>query len=109
MDWEFNEEIEISIDMPIFTTGVVSRILEIPMWMLKQLDEEGIVSPPRDKGKSRLYSKKEMGKLKKVWYYIRERQVKINGIKVILEIEERMEELEIKKQEPYEGQNEESD
>lgn len=82
------EEVEIDINEPVFTSGVVCRLLDIPIWILKQLDNEGIVCPPRESdGQARLYSKKEIRMVKHCWYYIRERGVKINGLKVILEIE----------------------
>jgi MerR family transcriptional regulator/heat shock protein HspR len=75
-----------SDDEPVFTSGVVCRILAIPVWTLKQLDSEGIVSPQRREGKSRLYSQKELMKLKHVWFLMEKRGVKINGLKVILEL-----------------------
>lgn len=81
-------EVEIDEDLPVFTTGVICRLLDIPVWTLKQLDKEGIVSPPRgSEGQIRLYSKRELGKLKHCWYYIKERRVKITGLKVVLELE----------------------
>ena len=82
------EEYEIALDEPIFTTGVISRLLGIPVHVLKQLDEDDIVKPPRKKGRARLYSKRELKKLKKCWHYMKERKVKVDGLKVILEIEE---------------------
>lgn len=83
----FNEFF-ISADEPIYTSGVVCKLLSIPIWILKQLDREGIVSPPRAKaGQSRLYSKRELKKLDKVWYLMHERSVKVDGVKVILEME----------------------
>lgn len=58
------------------------------MWVLKQLDKEGIVSPPRlNDVKVRLYSKRELGKLDRIWYLMSQRKVKVDGIKVILEME----------------------
>ena len=82
------EEFFIAVDEPIYTTGVVCRLLSIPIWVLKQLDSAGIVSPPRQTaGQSRLYSKRELKKLDQVWYLMNERNVKVDGIKVILEME----------------------
>ena len=83
------EEFSIEMDEPVFTTGVVCKLLSIPVWVLKQLDSEGVVSPPRDKeGKARLYSKRELTKVAKVWYIMREHKVKISGVKVILQMEQ---------------------
>ena len=82
------QEFFISVDEPIYTTGVVCKLLAIPIWTLKQLDGEGIVSPPREvAGQCRLYSKRELKKLDQVWYLMNERKVKVDGIKVILEKE----------------------
>lgn len=83
------EEFFIHHDEPIFTTGVVCKLLSIPVWVLKQLDSEGVVSPPREReGQSRLYSKRELKLLDRIWYLMDERKVKVDGIKVILEMEE---------------------
>lgn len=87
MDTLSFEEFRINADEPIFTSGVVCRLLAIPMWVLKELDKENVVSPPRKRGCSRLYSKRDLKTLEHVWYYIRERQVNIRAVKVILEIE----------------------
>lgn len=85
------DEFEIDFDEPVFTTTVVSRLLDVPVWVLKRLDTAGVVSPPRETGQARLYSKRELMKVKKVWHLMEERHVTINGVKVILEIEEKFE------------------
>ena len=82
------DEIIIGLDEPVFTTGVVCRLLDIPVWVLKQLDREEIVSPPREKeGKARLYSTRELKMIKHCWYYINEQGININGLKVIIKME----------------------
>jgi hypothetical protein len=82
------EEFYIDIDEPVYTTGVVERLLSIPVWVLKQLDREGIVCPIRKKKSSfRLYSNRELNYLAHCWEYINEKGVKVNGLKVILEME----------------------
>ena len=82
------DEIFIDLDEPLFTTSVVCRLLDIPIWVLKQLDREEIVSPPRKKeGQARLYSKRELKMVKHCWYYMNEHGVKINGLKIILKME----------------------
>ena len=86
-------DIQIDRDEPVFTTGVVCRLLQIPVWVLKQLDAEGIVCPPRkDASKARLYSQRQLNEVKHCWYYLHVKKVKINGLKVILQIEKQGEE-----------------
>jgi len=82
-------EVEIGNDVAIYTTGVVCKLLDIPIWVLKQLDNEGIVSPPREqKGCARLYSKRELKKVEHCWFYLNKYNVKVTGLKVILKMEE---------------------
>ena len=82
------EEIYIEPDEPVFTTGVVCRLLDIPVWVLKQLDKENIVSPPRKEiGQARLYSKRELKMVQRCWLYMKSHKVKVHGLKVILKIE----------------------
>ncbi|HTL71047.1 MAG TPA: MerR family transcriptional regulator [Candidatus Eisenbacteria bacterium] len=80
---------EIDGDEPIYTSGVVSRLLSIPLWVLKQLDKENVVKPPRQKGRYRYYSQNELKRLEHAWYYINVRQVNVHGLKVILDMEEK--------------------
>lgn len=82
-------EFKIDIDAPIYTTGVLQKLLDIPIWVIKQLDNEGIVSPTREiEGSTRLYSKRELKKLAHCWEYMNEKGVKVKGLKVILEMED---------------------
>jgi len=81
------QEFVITADEPIYTTGVISRLLDIPVHVLKQLDAEGVVKPPRKNGKARLYSKRELKKIEQCWFYIKEKNVKITGLKCVLEMQ----------------------
>jgi len=81
-------EFDIGADEPVYTTGVIQKLLNIPVWVIKQLDKEGIVKPPRKiKGAARLYSKRELKKLAHCWEYMNKKGVKVRGLKVILEME----------------------
>jgi len=85
-----DEEVYIDPDQPVYTTGVICRLINIPVWTLRKLDVEGIVNPHRNSEKqSRLYSHNQLKKLQKCWYFMQKNNVKIPGSRVILEIEER--------------------
>ncbi len=86
----YGEVFEVGADEPVYTSGVVCRLLGIPVWVLKQLDREEIVTPRRKKGRSRLYSNEELNKLNHVWYIMREKKVKVAGLKYVLEMESRV-------------------
>ena len=79
---------EIDPDEPVYTTGVVCRMLDMPVWVLKKLDMEQIVSPRRENDlDARLYSLKELSLVNHCWKYMNEHRVKVHGLKVILHME----------------------
>ncbi len=79
--------IRISQDDPVYVISVVSRLVDLPVWTLRQLDKAGIVSPKRVGKKSRFYSLKEIKRLEYVHYLMEEKRVNIHGIKLIIEKE----------------------
>lgn len=82
-------DIHISPDEPVYVISVVSKLVDLPIWTLRQLDKSGVVCPKRIGKKSRLYSLKDIKKLEYVHYLMEERHVNISGIRIILELERR--------------------
>ncbi|MGM0568690.1 MAG: MerR family transcriptional regulator [Elusimicrobiota bacterium] len=83
------KDFKIDKEEPVFTIGVVSRLMKIPVWTLKKLDKEKIVSPKRREGHDRLYSKKNLNQLDFFWKLMKKKNVKIAGLKVIKEMKEK--------------------
>jgi len=80
-------DIQISPDEPVYVISVVSKLVDLPIWTLRQLDKAGIVCPKRIGKKSRLYSLKDVKKLEYVHYLMEEKRVNIHGIRIIIEKE----------------------
>ncbi|MFA6384645.1 MAG: MerR family transcriptional regulator [Candidatus Omnitrophota bacterium] len=80
-------EIQISPDEPVYVISVVSKLVGIPVWTLRQLDKAGVVCPKRVGKKSRLYCMKDMRRLEYVHYLMQEKHVNVRGIKIIIEME----------------------
>ena len=80
-------DIYISPDEPVYVISVVSKLVDLPVWTLRQLDKTGVVCPKRIGKKSRLYSLKDVKRLEYVHYLMEERHVNISGIRMILELE----------------------
>ncbi|MBI4706521.1 MAG: MerR family transcriptional regulator [Candidatus Omnitrophica bacterium] len=80
-------DIYISPDEPVYVISVVSKLVELPIWTLRQLDKAGIVCPKRIGKKSRLYSLKDMKRLEYIHYLMLDKHVNIHGIRIILEKE----------------------
>lgn len=81
-------EIRISPDEPVYVISVVSRLVGIPVWTLRELDNEGVVCAKRLGKKSRLYCMRDIKRLEYVHYLMESKGVNIKGIKLILEMEE---------------------
>jgi len=81
-------DIQISADEPVYVISVVSRLVDIPLWTLRQLDKAGVVRPRRVGRKSRFYSLKDIRRLEYIHYLMEDKGVNIHGIKIILEKEE---------------------
>ena len=47
-------------NLPLFTVGQVSDMLEIQQAFLRRLDEHGVVSPSRSQGRQRRYTRHEI-------------------------------------------------
>lgn len=82
-------DIQISPDEPVYVISVVSKLVDLPVWTLRQLDKAGVVRPKRIGKKSRFYSLKDIRKLEYVHYLMQEKRVNISGIRIIMEIEKK--------------------
>jgi MerR family transcriptional regulator/heat shock protein HspR len=80
-------DIFISPDEPVYVISVVSKLVDLPVWTLRQLDKKGVVCPKRIGKKSRLYSLKDVKRLEYVHYLMEDKHVNIHGIKIIIEKE----------------------
>jgi MerR family transcriptional regulator/heat shock protein HspR len=83
-NWQFET------DEPVFVISVVSRLVQIPVWTLRILDKRGVVCPKKSKGRTRLYSLRDLERLVKIHELMEEKGVNLNGIKMILELMEKM-------------------
>jgi MerR family transcriptional regulator/heat shock protein HspR len=80
-------------NLPLFTVGQVSAMLEIQQAFLRRLDEHGVVQPSRSRGNQRRYSRNE---ITVVQYVVRlaDQGMTLPAIRRILELERRVAELE---------------
>ena len=79
-------DIKISPDEPVYIISVVSKLVGIPVWTLRELDRAGIVKAKRLGKKSRLYCLRDIKRLEYIHYLMEEEGVNIRGIKIILEM-----------------------
>ena len=76
-------------DAPVYVISVAAKLADLPAWMLRLLDQEGIVVPTRTDKNRRLYSDNDIARLERIRYLTDVRKVNLAGVKVILEMEEK--------------------
>ncbi|MBU0547447.1 MAG: MerR family transcriptional regulator [Candidatus Omnitrophica bacterium] len=79
--------LKISPEEPVYIIGVVCKLVNIPIWTLRQLDKAGVVRPKRIGKKNRLYSLRDLKRLGYIHYLMEKKHVNIHGVKIILERE----------------------
>jgi len=79
-------------NLPLFTVGQVSIMLEVQQAFLRRLDQKGVVSPSRSEGKQRRYSRREITVVQYV-VQLADQGVSLAGIRRILELEAQVQEL----------------
>lgn len=85
---------------PVYVISVAARLAGLPCWVLRVLDQEGVVVPVRTESNRRLYCDNDISLLTHVTYLMKERNVNIDGVKVILEMERRWQEERSPAEEP---------
>jgi len=79
---------------PLFLISVVAKVLSIHPQTLRQYEREGLVNPSRTDGKMRLYSQKDVDRVKTILNLTRELGVNLAGVDVILQLKEKIDDLE---------------
>lgn len=80
-------------DEPCYTIGVVARMVELHPQTLRNYEQEGLVVPRRSEGNIRLYSPREVDRLRKINRLTQELGVNLAGVEVILRMADQIETL----------------
>jgi len=80
-------------NLPLYTVGQVSGMLEVQQAFLRRLDEFGVVRPSRSGGGQRRYSRREVVTVQYV-VQLTGQGVTLAGIRRILELEAQVAQLE---------------
>jgi MerR family transcriptional regulator, heat shock protein HspR len=72
---------------PVYVISVAARLVGLQSWVLRVLDQEGVVVPTRTDSNRRLYSNADIKMLERVHELMVQKEVNIAGIKIILEME----------------------
>ena len=81
-------------DEPVYLISIVAKALEIHPQTLRQYERENLITPSRSSGKIRLYSQKDIDRIKLILRLTRELGVNLAGVDVILRLKENVEDME---------------
>jgi len=81
-------------DEPVYLISIVAKILNIHPQTLRQYERENLVKPSRSDGRIRLYSQRDIDKIKMILRLTRELGVNLSGVDIIIRLKDQMEIME---------------
>ncbi|WP_169941471.1 helix-turn-helix transcriptional regulator [Campylobacter sp. RM15925] len=81
-------------DEPVYLISVVAKVLSIHPQTLRQYEREGLVEPSRTDGRMRLYSEKDLDRIKMILRLTRDLGVNLAGVDIILQLKEQLDQFE---------------
>ncbi len=80
-------------DTPLYMIGIVAQMLSIHQQTLRLYEREGLVRPKRSQGNTRLYSPRDVERVRFILHLTRDMGVNLAGVEVILRMREQMEQM----------------
>ena len=80
-------------DTPLYMISVVSELLGVHPQTLRLYEREGYVAPRRTRGGTRVYSERDVERVRRILHLTRELGVNLAGVEVVLEMRRKLERL----------------
>jgi MerR family transcriptional regulator, heat shock protein HspR len=80
-------------DEPCYVISVAAKLVNLHPQTLRYYDKIGLIQPDRTEGRIRLYSPRDIGKLRKIARLTEDLGVNLAGVEVILNMTNRIREL----------------
>jgi MerR family transcriptional regulator/heat shock protein HspR len=81
-------------DEPCYIISVAARLVDVHPQTLRYYERLGLIEPSRSNGRIRLYSARDIERLKLIHGYVNDLGVNLAGVEVILKLTERIAEME---------------
>ncbi len=78
---------------PLFVISVAARLVEMHPQTLRKYEREGLIAPSRTSGNLRLYSDRDIERLRQVKYLVEHRGLNLAGVQLSLELTLQMQDL----------------
>ena len=83
-----------SYDEPVYLISIVAKVLDIHPQTLRQYERENLITPARSNGRIRLYSQRDIDKIKLILRLTRELGVNLAGVDIILRLKDNVDSME---------------
>ncbi len=80
-------------DEPCFVISVAARMIQVHTQTLRYYEREGLLEPARSSGNIRLYSQRDIERLRRIKTLTEELGINLAGVQVVLRMMERMAEM----------------
>jgi MerR family transcriptional regulator/heat shock protein HspR len=81
-------------DDPCYIISVAARLVNMHPQTLRYYERLGLIEPSRSSGKIRLYSARDVERLRQIHSYVDDLGVNLAGVEIIMSLTERMAEME---------------
>jgi MerR family transcriptional regulator/heat shock protein HspR len=83
-----------SHDDPCYIISVAARLVNMHPQTLRYYERLGLIEPSRSSGKIRLYSARDVERLRQIHSYVDDLGVNLAGVEIIMSLTERMADME---------------
>ncbi len=81
-------------DEPCYVISVAARMIGVHAQTLRYYERAGLLAPSRSRGRIRLYSQSDIGRLRQIQSLINDLGLNLAGVEVMLRMNERMRQME---------------
>lgn len=78
---------------PLFVISVAARLVQMHPQTLRKYEREGLIAPSRTQGNLRLYSDRDIERLRQVKYLVEDLGLNLAGVQIVLDITRRLRDL----------------
>jgi MerR family transcriptional regulator, heat shock protein HspR len=81
-------------DEPVYLISIVAKILDIHPQTLRQYERENLITPSRSDGRIRMYSQRDIDRIKMILRLTRELGVNLAGVDIALRLKDQIDSME---------------
>ncbi len=75
---------------PLYVISVAARLLDMHAQTLRKYEREQFIKPSRTQGRLRLYSEKDIERLRQIHYLVKDRKLNLAGVELALGMSQRL-------------------